>query len=232
MSEWTVWEGGKFPNLAVRVQYRTRAGHEGEATAWMLNWAHRSGSPHEADIVAYRVVDASGIVGEQDPELEIPSTRPRRKWLDWNGGTIPVASAMKVSVRLRDGSEDTDRAGSYRWEHLKDDRDIVAWRQADEDEPVGYTPPEPAPVGILRAAIGHIADRAVTYDRPSGERSVPAVVEAFAAITGIRLTPEQGWLFLVLLKAVRSQQGAHRADNYEDLAAYAALMGEAAACAR
>ena len=33
---------------------------------------------------------------------------------------------------------------------------------------------------------------------------------------------------MALLKAVRSQQGAYRADSYEDGAAYFALMGEAA----
>ena len=39
---------------------------------------------------------------------------------------------------------------------------------------------------------------------------------------------ERGWLFMAILKMVRSQQGAYRADNYEDGAAYFALMGEAA----
>src|SRR5690606_3707051 len=62
-----------------------------------------------------------------------------------------------------------------------------------------------------------------------GERSMCATVEAFRAITGIRVTQEQGWLFMALLKAVRSQQGDYRADSYEDGAAYFALAGEAAA---
>lgn len=72
-------------------------------------------------------------------------------------------------------------------------------------------------------------DRAATYDKPEGERSMCATVEAFRAITGIRVTQEQGWLFMALLKAVRSQQGAYRADSYEDGAAYFALAGESAA---
>jgi hypothetical protein len=55
-----------------------------------------------------------------------------------------------------------------------------------------------------------------------------ATVDAFRAITGHDLTEEQGWLFMGLLKMVRSQQGGFRADNYEDLAAYAGLQGEAA----
>lgn len=85
---------------------------------------------------------------------------------------------------------------------------------------------------ILTAALGHMQDRAATYDKPEGERSMPATVAAFNAITGLGLTAEQGWLFAVLLKAVRSQQGGYRADNYEDGAAYFALMGEQAAVDR
>lgn len=82
---------------------------------------------------------------------------------------------------------------------------------------------------ILEAAAGHMRDRAVTYDKPEGERSMGATVAAFNVITGHKLTEEQGWLFMQLLKAVRSQHGAYRADSYEDGAAYAALAGEAAA---
>ena len=81
---------------------------------------------------------------------------------------------------------------------------------------------------ILRAAIGHMEDRAATYDKPEGERSMGSTVLAFAAITGVLMTEEQGWLFMALLKAVRSQQGAYRSDSYEDGAAYFALAGEAA----
>jgi hypothetical protein len=33
---------------------------------------------------------------------------------------------------------------------------------------------------------------------------------------------------MCILKLVRTSQGAFRADNYEDLAAYAGLMGESA----
>lgn len=82
---------------------------------------------------------------------------------------------------------------------------------------------------ILTAAAGHMSDRAATYDRPEGERSMAATVTAFNAITKQSLTEEQGWIFMCILKTVRSQQGAYRADNYEDLAAYAALLGECAA---
>lgn len=85
---------------------------------------------------------------------------------------------------------------------------------------------------VLEAAAGHLKDRAVTYDNPTGERSMEATVKAFHAITGHNLDVEQGWLFMVLLKAVRSQQGQFKLDNYEDLAAYAALMAEDASVLR
>lgn len=85
-------------------------------------------------------------------------------------------------------------------------------------------------VNILEKAAGHLKDRADTYDRPDGERSIGATVQAFNAITGDGLmsSEERGWLFMAILKMVRSQQGNYKADNYEDLAAYSALMGEAA----
>lgn len=82
---------------------------------------------------------------------------------------------------------------------------------------------------ILSAAQSHMQDRADTYDKPEGERSMGATVDAFNAVTGHHLTEEQGWLFMALLKAVRSQQGGYRADSYEDGAAYFALAGESAA---
>ena len=78
---------------------------------------------------------------------------------------------------------------------------------------------------ILNSSSKHLKDRATTYDK-DGERSIPATVSAFNAITGHELTAEQGWLFMLLVKAVRSQQGDFKLDNYEDGAAYFALMGE------
>ena len=70
-------------------------------------------------------------------------------------------------------------------------------------------------------------DRAATYDSPTGERSMRATVEMLNILTGgPSLTVEQGWLFMALLKMVRSQQGKFKLDNYEDMAAYVALAAE------
>ena len=76
--------------------------------------------------------------------------------------------------------------------------------------------------------MGHMEDRAVTYDKEDGERSMGKTMAAFNVITGSNLTEEEGWLFMEILKQVRSMQGNFKADNYEDLAAYAALRGECA----
>ena len=85
-------------------------------------------------------------------------------------------------------------------------------------------------IELLEKASGHLKDRAETYDNPEGERSIGAAVKAFNAVTcdGLMDSEERGWLFMAILKMVRSQQGNYKADNYEDLAAYGALMGEAA----
>lgn len=90
----------------------------------------------------------------------------------------------------------------------------------------------PDAADFLEKAAGHMRDRARTYDAAGGGRSMSKCVRAFNIIAGSDLTVEQGWLFMGLLKMVRSQQGAFRADNYEDEAAYAALRGECAAALR
>lgn len=86
----------------------------------------------------------------------------------------------------------------------------------------------PTAASILEAGLGHMKDRAVTYNSPQGERSMGKTVEMFNIMYGLELTEEQGWAFMELLKLVRSSQGDFKLDNYEDMAAYAGLMGEAA----
>lgn len=81
---------------------------------------------------------------------------------------------------------------------------------------------------FLEKALGHLKDRGVTYDKPQGERSMGKTVAMFNELTGHTLTEEQGWKFMVLLKLVRSEQGAFKADNFEDGSAYFALAGESA----
>lgn len=79
---------------------------------------------------------------------------------------------------------------------------------------------------ILSKAVGHLADRAVTYDKPEGERSMGRTVELFNLFYGMNLTEDQGWRFMVFLKMVRSTQGNLKLDNFEDAVAYEALAAE------
>ena len=75
-------------------------------------------------------------------------------------------------------------------------------------------------------------DRAATYDKPEGERSMERTVAAFNILAGrigeAALKEDEGWLLMDCLKTVRDRTGAkpHR-DSIEDKIAYAALYGEA-----
>lgn len=79
---------------------------------------------------------------------------------------------------------------------------------------------------ILKNAATHLKSRGVEYDSQSGEHSMAKTVKSFNAVTEHQLTTAQGWMFMTLLKLVRSQQGKFKADSFEDGAAYFALMGE------
>ncbi len=82
---------------------------------------------------------------------------------------------------------------------------------------------------FLREAMEAMADRAASRDaEDTGERSMSKAVEAFNALFDHALTEVEGWQFMAVLKAARASQGAFRADDYVDQAAYAALAGEAA----
>ena len=81
---------------------------------------------------------------------------------------------------------------------------------------------------LLGRAARHMHDRASTYDKPEGERSMGRTVQAFNAITGHNVTESEGWLLMALLKSVRGfTREAYHADSFEDLIAYAALCAEA-----
>lgn len=84
---------------------------------------------------------------------------------------------------------------------------------------------------ILRAGLDTLVQRGVKRDQPDGERSMPRIVRIYEAITGIALTEREGLLFMVALKLAREGRGAPDADDYVDLANYAALAGEAALAA-
>lgn len=80
---------------------------------------------------------------------------------------------------------------------------------------------------LLQSAYDQIGDRAAERDTEA-ERSMSSTVNAFNALYGTSLTEEQGWMFMVFLKAARAKGGIVRVDDYVDGSAYFALAGEAA----
>ena len=73
-----------------------------------------------------------------------------------------------------------------------------------------------------------ILDRGKERDLPDGERTIPRCVKAFNAVSGHKLSPEDGWLFMQILKMCRSKQGDFKYDDYRDGIGYAALRAEEA----
>lgn len=94
-----------------------------------------------------------------------------------------------------------------------------------------FEPAEPDRIAahqFLERGAQHLRDRAASRDAPDGERSMARCVAAFNAQEGTNLTEVQGWRFMIQLKYARSIHGSFNPDDYEDLAAYAGLAGEAA----
>lgn len=81
---------------------------------------------------------------------------------------------------------------------------------------------------LLKQAEQLLTERGKQYDTSGQERSSAKIVAAFNTITGRDLTPGEGWLFLMLLKAVRfySNTETPYRDSLEDLISYAALHAE------
>lgn len=70
-------------------------------------------------------------------------------------------------------------------------------------------------------------ERAEEYEQDGKERSVEQLVTAFNAITRHKLTEQDGWLFLMLLKAVRAwNTESYHDDSAVDLVSYASLVAE------
>lgn len=97
-----------------------------------------------------------------------------------------------------------------------------------ENNPAGEQMPPIQAAELLGRAAKHMHDRAATYDAPEGERSMGKTVAAFNAVTGHTLRESEGWLFMSLLKMVRSETRTEpHQDSLEDNIAYAALYAEA-----
>ncbi len=89
------------------------------------------------------------------------------------------------------------------------------------------------PVRQLRAAILDAAREAVTKDRSATHGAVESSFGQLAAIWSVRLgvtiTPAQVAILMIDLKTVRGWGNPGHADNWVDIAGYAACGGELAA---
>lgn len=152
-------------------------------------------------------------------------------WFSWSGGACPVPEDAVVEIKTKRPYYSAQvLALMANWAHEDSDYDIVAYRIVPQQLSLpGVEPPAVAnAAAILEAAAGHMRDRAKTYDRPAGERSMGRAVAALNVILGREaLSESEGWLLLQLLKDVRDRTGErpHR-DSLEDCVAYAALKAE------
>lgn len=156
-------------------------------------------------------------------------------WYPNNGGDCPVKEGVLIDIQHRDGSftRCTPAVGpgvcdaSY-WRKKGRDQDIVAYRICSERACSDSLTPRIAAHEFLERGVKHMRDRAVQRDSDAGERSMARAVAAFNAQEGTNLTEAQGWRFMIQLKYARAVNGVFVADDYEDMAAYAGLAGEAA----
>lgn len=105
---------------------------------------------------------------------------------------------------------------------------LVAHSRPPAELDAALEKPAPSAPDILDAAACHMRDRAATYDKPNGERSMEQTVDIFNRFHGTALSETQGWHFMQILKDVRlfSNTSAPHRDSIDDGVAYAALKGE------
>lgn len=133
-----------------------------------------------------------------------------------------MSESVGLKELLRRKIDEMHGEAAHRW---VSDIGAEAERHLSSDAP---TPLRTTAQGLLSKAREHMLDRAASYDKPEGERSMGRAVEAFNAITGRDLEESEGWLLLQVLKDVRDRQRREpHVDSLEDCIAYAALKAEA-----
>lgn len=143
----------------------------------------------------------------------------------------PTMLDQKFKLYYRGGGTSVSRTIPEDWTDFGTSNDIIAYKFANAAIAEETASPKKNVKHFLEDALFALDDRAAERDSEA-ERSMAAAVNSFNAMFGTNLTEEQGWQFMVFLKISRSKQGKFKADDYTDMAAYAALSGEAAAKAR
>ena len=178
------------------------------------------------------------------PDQKTPVVLPGEQWLTRSGEVADTfgipddsaadSAAIRVSVR------------GYTWYVLSDGRYLgllgadhehdLVWRiasapvaqQTDTGAAAEVYTAQVSALDLLDAAAKHMRDRADTYDKSTGERSMEQTVDIFNRFHGTALSETQGWHFMQILKDVRlfSNTSAPHRDSIDDGVAYAALKGE------
>lgn len=110
--------------------------------------------------------------------------------------------------------------------YIPDEMEEIRQMELGKPEPKTNEPVAEPAIGFLDEAASAMKQRAALRDTPEGERTAGKIAKVFNAITGHDLTESDAWLFLLVLKIVRSRSGKYSRDDYVDLSAYSALLGE------
>lgn len=165
--------------------------------------------------------------------MEVEITAHDQSWAPLQWVVVSVAKRGDPGFQWHVGGYGhfMGQTGPFRFEPNNDlhSLDLVRLVSVAPQAPAAALPPSvvTAPA-ILDAAAAHMRDRAATYDKPEGERSMAQTVEIFNKFHGTGISETQGWHFMQILKDVRLFSNVvdpHR-DSIDDGVAYAALKGE------
>lgn len=233
MSSWIEHTGNVCPvpgRTLVEVDLGDGAGSSySPAEQW--GWGPGTGPEGEGRIKRYRVLATPPAGLPQGPEAKPTANcwcKPGQCLASEDGKRRGRMSAISDIVCLATVPEGVVRSMPIQAGEDRLDSTLLAAGapSARYDADCRRLPPS-AP-SLLQAAAKHMADRAATYDKPGGERSMRQTVTLFNELTGHNVTEAEGWSFMLLLKLVRDHTTANgHPDSQEDAIAYAALMAEA-----
>lgn len=67
------------------------------------------------------------LLGRNDT-ISVSMSDTESEWIEYNGSGCPVPLDTIIEVKLRSGEHITRESRLFRWAHLTDDTDIVAYR--------------------------------------------------------------------------------------------------------
>lgn len=174
------------------------------------------------------------------PDQKTPVVLPGEQWLTRSGEVADTfvisddSAVIRVSVRgytwyvLSDGRYLGLRGADHEYDLVRRTAAAPVAQQTDAVAAADVYTTQVSALDLLDAAAKHMRDRAATYDKPAGERSMEQTVGIFNRFHGTALSETQGWHFMQILKDVRlfSNTSAPHRDSIDDGVAYAALKGE------